>query len=121
MLGEQPDLVTRVRARARTLRSGLRAAGLPVREGEMPIVPLIVGEPDAAVAARDRALRDGVFVQAIRPPTVPAGTSRLRVVATAAHTESELTHASECLAHALAARVPSEDPDDPRRKPVRAG
>jgi 7-keto-8-aminopelargonate synthetase-like enzyme len=51
----------------------------------MPIVPLVVGEADEAMALCEAALEQGVFVQAIRPPTVPDGTSRLRAVATAAH------------------------------------
>ena len=49
----------------------------------MPIVPLVVGEADEAMALCEAALDEGVFVQAIRPPTVPDGTSRLRAVATA--------------------------------------
>ena len=51
----------------------------------MPIVPLVFGSPEAAMEASAAALEQGVFAQAIRPPTVPEGTSRLRLVATAAH------------------------------------
>ena len=49
---------------------------------DMPIVPLIIGDPDDAMAACEAALQEGYFAQAIRPPTVPEGTSRLRLVAT---------------------------------------
>ena len=51
----------------------------------MPIVPLVFGSPEAALDASAAALEHGIFAQAIRPPTVPEGTSRLRLVATAAH------------------------------------
>ena len=60
----------------------------------MPIVPLIVGSPEAALARSAAALEEGVFAQAIRPPTVPDGTSRLRLVATAAHDPSDLRRAA---------------------------
>ena len=63
----------------------------------MPIVPLVIGDPDAAMAACGAALERGVFAQAIRPPTVPDGTSRLRLVAMATHTEAELRDAAEVL------------------------
>jgi 8-amino-7-oxononanoate synthase len=49
-----------------------------------------VGDAKAAVEASERVLRDGVFVRAIRPPTVPPGTSRLRAVVTAAHSEEDV-------------------------------
>jgi 8-amino-7-oxononanoate synthase len=81
------ELVGRLHANARTLR---RALGEP--ESDMPIVPLLAGGPEAALAWCADALEQGVFVQAIRPPTVP--TSRLRAVATAAHSESELREAA---------------------------
>ncbi len=66
--------------------------------GETPIVPLIVGDADAAMAASERALERGVFAQAIRPPTVPDGTSRLRLAVMASHTKSELREAARVLA-----------------------
>ncbi len=49
-------------------------------------MPLVIGDPDLAVEACERALRRGVFAQAIRPPTVPDGTARLRLAAMATHT-----------------------------------
>jgi 7-keto-8-aminopelargonate synthetase-like enzyme len=64
-------------------------------------VPLIVGDADAAMKACERALERGVFAQAIRPPTVPAGTSRLRLAVMASHTKSELREAGVALAAAV--------------------
>jgi 8-amino-7-oxononanoate synthase len=89
--------VARLHANARTLR-----AALGVTENDIPIVPLIVGEPEDAVAACAAALRNGAFAQAIRPPTVPAGTSRLRVVPTAAHAPEDLRNAARALRQAIA-------------------
>jgi 8-amino-7-oxononanoate synthase len=79
------ELVGRLHANARILRDAL---GVPA--SDMPIVPLIIGDPDEAMDACESALRERFFAQAIRPPTVPEGTSRLRVVATAAHDPEDL-------------------------------
>jgi 8-amino-7-oxononanoate synthase len=97
LLREDPDLVARLHANARALRDELATSGFAVEPGTMPIVPLIVGDPQAAMALCEHALRDGVFAQAIRPPTVPDGTSRLRLVATAAHEEADLRAAARTL------------------------
>ena len=64
-----------------------------------PMVPLVLGDEAAALAAADRLLDQGLLVPAIRPPTVPAGTSRLRVALSAAHTDAQV----DALATALAA------------------
>jgi 7-keto-8-aminopelargonate synthetase-like enzyme len=94
------------------LRAALGRAGLDVPDDETPIVPLIVGDPAAAVAASERALERGVFAQAIRPPTVPAGGSRLRLAVMASHTKSELREAAAALAAAVPAAAPEAAPSD---------
>ena len=69
-------------------RAFTRRAGLP--EAESPIVPVVLGEAEAALAA-SRLLEDhGFLVVAIRPPTVPAGTARLRLTFTAQHPDAEI-------------------------------
>jgi 8-amino-7-oxononanoate synthase len=98
LLREQPRRVEKLQRNARVMREALQEAGMPVPDGDTPIVPLIVGDADAAVRASDRALEQGVFAQAIRPPTVPAGSSRLRLAVMASHTKSELRDAARVLA-----------------------
>src|SRR5215208_5487966 len=103
LLREQPRRVEKLQRNAAVLREALAESGLPVEPGETPIVPLIVGDADAAMAASERALERGIFAQAIRPPTVPAGTSRLRLAVMASHTQSELREAGRILAAAIPA------------------
>ena len=61
------------------------------------ILPVVIGDAAEAVRASERALEKGVFAQAIRPPTVPAGSSRLRLTVMASHTKSELREAARVL------------------------
>jgi len=100
LLQERPHRVARLRQNARVLRSALAREGFPVSEGEMHIIPLVVGEERAAMRICQQAIELGVFAQAIRPPTVPAGTSRLRLTAMASHTATELRMAAEIFAEA---------------------
>ena len=62
-----------------TCASGLREAGIAVPAGDSPIVPVILGENDRAVAVAAALQQAGFDVRAIRPPTVPPGTARLRI------------------------------------------
>ncbi|MHB1808220.1 MAG: 8-amino-7-oxononanoate synthase [Solirubrobacteraceae bacterium] len=95
--GGAEDLPAALRRAARTLRRALRREGFAVAESEMHIVPLLLGESERAVALCEAALQRGVFAQAIRPPTVPEGTSRLRLAAIATHAEEELATAAAAL------------------------
>jgi hypothetical protein len=89
----RPGRIDRLQRNAEVLRRELAAAGLDAGGSRTQILPLVVGDADAAMALCERALERGVFVQAIRPPTVPPGTSRLRVTVMASHRESELRRA----------------------------
>lgn len=76
----------------------LRDAVERLRPGHpSPILPVVVGAEADAVAAADALLDRGVLVPAIRPPTVPAGTSRLRVALSAAHTDAQLDQLAAAL------------------------
>ena len=100
LLVEQPRLVERLLRNAQILREALAAQGFQVAPGETQIVPLMVGEPLRALEICERALARGVFAQAIRPPTVPEGSSRLRLAVMATHTPAELAWAARQLADA---------------------
>jgi glycine C-acetyltransferase/8-amino-7-oxononanoate synthase len=101
LLREQPRRVEKLQRNGRVLREALAAHDLPVGESDTQIVPLIVGDAADTVRASERALERGVFAQAIRPPTVPEGTSRLRLAVMASHTRSELREAAGSLAAAV--------------------
>jgi 8-amino-7-oxononanoate synthase len=101
----EPERLQRLHANARALRAAL-GAGVGGPGSDMPIVPLIVGDPDTAVALSAHALAEGVYAQAIRPPTVPDGTSRLRLAVRADHEPAELEAAGAMLA-ACASTAPS--------------
>ena len=103
LLRERPHRVERLRANARALRRGLAGEGFPVADADMHIVPLIVEDERAAMRLCQEALERGVFAQAIRPPSVRAGTSRLRLTAMASHTASELEMAATVFADAARA------------------
>jgi len=66
-------------------RTGVRQRGLPVSDSSTPIQPLLLGSEDRAIAASHRLAELGYRVTAIRPPTVPVSTSRLRITLSAAH------------------------------------
>jgi 8-amino-7-oxononanoate synthase len=68
---------------------------------QSPIVPLVIGDADAALAAARRLETEGFLVIAIRPPTVPPGTARLRLTFTAQHPDAEI----ERLADAVRSRL----------------
>jgi 8-amino-7-oxononanoate synthase len=81
------------------LRARLRAHVDRLRPGHpSPIVPVVLGDEAAAVAAADALLAQGLLVPAIRPPTVPVGTSRLRVTLSAAHTDAQVDRLVAALA-----------------------
>jgi 7-keto-8-aminopelargonate synthetase-like enzyme len=97
LLREQPRRVEKLQRNASVLREALADQGLPVPETTTQILPVVVGDAAEAVKASERALEKGVFAQAIRPPTVPAGSSRLRLTVMASHTKSELREAAQVL------------------------
>ncbi|HTA97763.1 MAG TPA: 8-amino-7-oxononanoate synthase [Solirubrobacteraceae bacterium] len=100
LLEAEPERVSHLHEAARTLRGALAEQGFAVQRSDMHIVPLVVGDSEAAMRLCQSALELGVFAQAIRPPTVPDGTSRLRLAVMASHTTTELRDAAKSLAEA---------------------
>jgi glycine C-acetyltransferase/8-amino-7-oxononanoate synthase len=95
LLESGPQRVERLRANAATLRRALAAEGLGAGGSECQIVPVEVGDATRTMALCERLLEGGVFVQGIRPPTVPEGSSRLRFSAMATHRTAELRRAAK--------------------------
>src|SRR5438445_14138 len=90
-----------------SLRTWISHIATMRRRSEPQIVPLILGDAGEAMAACERALQRGVFAQAIRPPTVPQGTSRLRLAVMASHSRSELRSAAGVLAAVVGTAAPA--------------
>ena len=87
---DEPERRARLGALTERMRVGLARLGFDVSDVVAPIFPVVLGDEARALAAA-RALRErGFFVRAIRPPTVPRGTSRLRVTLTAGHTDVQV-------------------------------
>jgi 8-amino-7-oxononanoate synthase len=91
---------------ARRLRAALRTLGYEAPEGESHIIPVLIGSNEATMQLSGRLLEQGVFVQGIRPPTVPPGTARLRVTPMATHTSEQIDRAIG--AFAALSRAPGE-------------
>jgi 8-amino-7-oxononanoate synthase len=100
LLEEQPRRVERLHANADVLRAELAREGFDVAGSSTQIIPLVVGDARTAMRVCEAALERGVFAQAIRPPTVPDGTSRLRLAVMATHTKDELREAARVLGRA---------------------
>lgn len=75
----------------------LAQAGLPQPGGDTPIQPMLVGEGDRALQVAAGLRNQGLYVRAIRPPTVPAGTARLRICLSAAHDKAQIERLVEGL------------------------
>jgi 8-amino-7-oxononanoate synthase len=100
LIVEQPRRAERLQANAEVLRDELAREGFDVSGGETHIIPIVVGSSGQTVRMCEAALEHGVFAQAIRPPTVPEGTSRLRLAVMASHTRDELRDAARALGRA---------------------
>ena len=94
----------RLHARVAAFRRGAAALPWTLGESVTPIQPLIIGADADAVALAEALWRDGIFVPAIRPPTVPAGTARLRVSLSAAHTDAHVERLLDALRAAARSR-----------------
>ncbi len=94
LLESDPQRVARLRSNAVALRSALSGEGLRAGGAETQIVPVEVGDAARTMELSERLLERGVFAQGIRPPTVPAGSSRLRFTVMATHRADELQRAA---------------------------
>jgi 8-amino-7-oxononanoate synthase len=88
------QLICRLR---RGLATGLQGSGWQLSESQTAIQPVLIGRNDEALAAMQALRARGIWVPAIRPPTVPEGTARLRIALSAAHTEADIDQLIDAL------------------------
>jgi len=98
---DEPERRERLLACADAMRSRLIALGLDVGRSQSPIIPVILGDAERATAVSEKLWRRGLLVPAIRPPTVPRGTSRLRISLTCGHTDEQIDRLVAALAEAI--------------------
>lgn len=95
---EGGELRKRLHDNTSLFRGVLRDAGFSLGEGTTQIVPILTGGADGTMLFSQQLLEEGIFVQGIRPPTVPAGACRLRCTVMASHSPQDLTWAAERIA-----------------------
>lgn len=74
------------------VRKQLNELGFNTCGSETPIIPILIGKTETALAFSRKLLEDGIYIPAIRPPTVPDGTSRLRISLMATHTDEQIQY-----------------------------
>ncbi|MBZ4686414.1 MAG: 8-amino-7-oxononanoate synthase [Clostridiales bacterium] len=90
IIEQNPEILEKLRANARYLRSGLQKQGYRLLAQESPIIPILIGDNQKTMQITQALLERGVFAPGIRPPTVPPNTSRIRVTVMATHTKDDL-------------------------------
>lgn len=98
LLEAHPDIyMGRLRRNTSYMKKKLQEAGIPFLPGDTSIIPIVMGDEKKTLAYAKVCREDGILLSAIRPPTVPKGTSRIRLTVTAAHTLAELDLAAEVM------------------------
>ena len=93
LVQSEPQRREALQQNCQKLKQGLSRLGFELGKSESPILPLIVGDAARCMALSADLLEQGVFAQGIRPPTVPAGTSRLRITSMATHSSEQIERA----------------------------
>ncbi|MBF0485886.1 MAG: 8-amino-7-oxononanoate synthase [Candidatus Omnitrophica bacterium] len=94
IMQDEPERRLKVMQSAAHLRTGLGRLGFDTLHSVTPIIPVVMGDARRALKYSSELSRRGILISAIRPPTVPKGTARLRVTVTASHTDDDI---SRCL------------------------
>jgi len=90
IIQHEPERREQLLSNAKYLRLKLVESGFVVKGGETPIISLLIGDAHEAMRFSEKLMDEGVFIPAIRPPTVPKGSSRLRITVMATHTMEQL-------------------------------
>lgn len=80
----------RLHSLIKRFRQGASQLGLTLMDSQTPIQPLLIGDAESAIRFSEKLLEEGILISAIRPPTVPKNTARLRITLSAAHTETDV-------------------------------
>lgn len=98
LLEAKPEVhMGRLRRNTAYMKQKLTEAGIPFLPGDTSIIPVVMGDEAKTLAYAKACLEEGILLSAIRPPTVPKGTSRIRLTVTAAHTQEELDRAADVM------------------------
>lgn len=101
----EPERIERLKLITRQTRDAISDIGFTIPAGPAPIIPLIFASEEAALAAAQHMEDEGLLTIAIRPPTVPRGSSRLRITLCCEHTDSDLQRLCDCLR-----KLPTKNP-----------
>jgi glycine C-acetyltransferase len=93
LVGQSSELRDRLHANAKRMRAGLEGAGLQVKPGQHPILPVMLGDAALATRMADRLLERGIYVIGFSYPVVPQGQARIRLQMSAAHTPEQIDRA----------------------------
>lgn len=100
---------THLQSLIKQFRDGLEALGIRAAASTTPIQPVLLGSSERALRISERLWEAGILVTAMRPPTVPRNTARLRVTLSAAHTPEQVERLLDALGSALQADTPDQD------------
>jgi len=90
IIQQEPHRRQKLWENTKYLAQGLRDLGFNILQSQTPIIPILTKDPEVAVKFSKKLFEEGVFIQAIRPPTVPQDTARLRLTVMATHTREDL-------------------------------
>jgi 8-amino-7-oxononanoate synthase len=98
LLDREPERRMRLWKNRTRFAEGLQAQGIDIGGSATPIVPVVIGDAERALAASGRILEQGICAPAIRPPSVPQGSSRIRTTVMATHSDEEIDRAVKAFA-----------------------
>lgn len=93
IIEKEPERRKKLMENADLMREGLKALGFDTMASATPIIPILIGETALTIQFSRKLIEKGILAQAIRPPTVPEGTARLRVTVMATHTKKDIEFA----------------------------
>jgi len=112
IVDKNPSLVAHLQQNASFMRDAINAMGLDTMSSSTQIIPILVGETRRTMEISEELFRKGVFIQGIRPPTVPVGTSRLRLTVSAAHSQEDLEMAVNLIRDCLKKEENQKEPKE---------